>query len=96
MSRYSISRQARRELKEIWQYIADDSPAAADRLLETFEEKLRFLESQPFAGERRPDLGDPEYRVFSAGSYVIFYRLHGRKVMISHVRHGARDWGGLR
>ena len=36
MSRYSISRQARRELKEIWQYIADDSPAAADRLLETF------------------------------------------------------------
>jgi toxin ParE1/3/4 len=95
MSRYTVSRQARRDLKEIWQYIADDSPEAANRLLANLEDKFQFLASQPYSGERRPDLGDPEYRVFSAGKYVIFYRLLGRTVVISHVRHGARDWGKL-
>ena len=95
MSVYSVSRQARRELKGIWKYIADDNRPAANRLLASFEETFRFLASQPYAGERRPDLGDKEYRMFSAGSYVIFYRLRGRKVVMSHVRHGARDLGDL-
>ena len=95
MSRYSVSRQARRDLKRIWQYIAEDSPEAASRLLAGFEEKSQFLATQPYAGELPPDLGDPEYRVFSAGSYVISYRLRGRTVVISHVRHGARDLGNL-
>jgi toxin ParE1/3/4 len=95
MSRYTVSRQARRDLKEISQYIAADSPAAAYRWLASLEEKFKFLATQPHAGERRPDLGDAEYRVFSAGNYVIFYRLRGRTVVISHIRHGARDWGKL-
>jgi toxin ParE1/3/4 len=95
MAAYSVSRQARRELKELWKYIAEDNSTAADRLLATFEDNFHFLASQPHAGERRPDLGDPEYRVFSVGNYIIFYRLRGRRVTISHVRHGARDLGDL-
>ena len=95
MSRYTVSRRARRDLKEIWHYIAEDSPEAANRWLSSLEERFQFLATQPYAGERRPDLGDAEYRVFSAGKYVIFYRLRGRTVVISHVRHGARDWGKL-
>jgi toxin ParE1/3/4 len=44
--------QAVRDLFEIWDYIAQDNDAAADRLLRLFDEKLSLLSDAP-ASERR-------------------------------------------
>jgi toxin ParE1/3/4 len=50
MSREILRRsRARRDLEEIWSYIADDNESAADRMLERIDEILRMLR------DRRPE-----------------------------------------
>ena len=40
MSRYRLTEQARQDLDEIWLYIAEDNPTAADHFLDTLYEKF--------------------------------------------------------
>jgi toxin ParE1/3/4 len=94
MSRISISRQARQDLKEILLYIARDKPAAAHRLRLALEGVFRALARNPAMGEARPDLG-PDIRVFSLGSYAVFFRPRKGRLVIARVVHGARDIAGL-
>ena len=61
---------ARVDLAEIWSYIADDSDAAADRFLDTLEEKFALLATQPRMGRQRDELM-PDLRGFPAGRYVV-------------------------
>lgn len=77
MSRYTIAREAREDLKEIYRYIARDNPSAAGRLRQIFFEKFRLLAEQPLIGEVRNDLAE-NLRMFSAGNYVVLYRPTGR------------------
>ena len=94
MSRLTISRQARQDLKEIFLYVARDKPAAAHRLRMALEGVFRVLARNPAMGEARSDLG-PDIRVFSFGSYAVFFRATEANVVIARVVHGARDMGGL-
>ena len=48
--------QARLDLIDIWNYIADDNEAAADRMLDRIESVLWMLSEQPKAGRERPEL----------------------------------------
>jgi plasmid stabilization system protein ParE len=91
MRGYTISRTAQRDLRSIRDYVARYSASGANRILDGFFQRFRFLGANPLAGERRTDLAGDEYRVFSAGSYVIYYRLRRGRVSISRVFHGARD-----
>ena len=86
--------QADRDIIGITLYIALDSPSAADRLLDTLDEKFALLATQPQMGELRPDLA-PELRSFSVGNYVIFYRAIAGGIEVARVLHGARDIPGL-
>ena len=61
---------ARVDLAEIWSYIADDSDAAADRFLDTLEEKFALLATQPRMDRQRGELM-PDLRGFPAGRYVV-------------------------
>lgn len=75
MARNRIRRspQARRDLIEIWQFIADDSETAADRFLDRIEKVLAMLRDNPLAGRARPELA-AAIRSFPVGNYVLFYR----------------------
>jgi toxin ParE1/3/4 len=64
--------QASLDLIEIWSFIADDNEAAADRMLDRFEQALRMLRDRPKAGRERPELA-PELRSFPLGNYILFY-----------------------
>jgi plasmid stabilization system protein ParE len=55
--------QARLDLIDIWNYIADDNEAAADRMLDRIGGVLRMLSEQPKAGRERPELA-PVLRSF--------------------------------
>ena len=94
MSRLSISRQARQDLKELFVYIARDKPIAAHRLRLALEGVFRTLARNPAMGEARPDLGR-EIRIFSLGSYAVFFRATKAAVVIARVVHGASDTTGL-
>ncbi len=90
MTPYRIAPRAQRDLDEIWSYIADDSPASADRLIELFHEKFLLLSSQPLMGEVWPQLAD-DLRAFSVGNYLVFYHPVRRGVEVVRVLHAARD-----
>jgi toxin ParE1/3/4 len=67
------SSQARRDLIQIWQFIAHDSEIAADRFLSRIEKTLAMLRDNPLAGRARPELAT-KLRSFPVGNYVLFYR----------------------
>ncbi|MGA2033462.1 MAG: type II toxin-antitoxin system RelE/ParE family toxin [Thermoguttaceae bacterium] len=94
MNRLSVSRPARRDLKEILVYVARDKPVAARRLRSALEGVFRVLATNPSIGEARPDLGRG-IRVFSFGSYAVYFRKTRASVVIARVIHGARDVTGL-
>jgi toxin ParE1/3/4 len=59
--------QAEADLIEIWLYIAQDNPRAADRLLDTLDEKSWALASSPGLGVRRAEIA-PDVRSFPAAA----------------------------
>ena len=64
--------QARLDLIDIWNYIADDNEAAADRMLDRIEGVLQMLSEQPKAGRERPELA-PGLHGLPVGNYQLFY-----------------------
>ncbi len=82
--------QAEEDLIEIWIYIAQDNPGAADRMLDNIEQRFHALADNPLIGQLRPDIA-PELRYFSVGKYLILYRTVPGGVQIVRVIHGARD-----
>lgn len=81
---------AEQDLTEIGTYIANDNPAAADRLLETVEGKLRLLAAFPFAGTSREEFA-PALRSSPVGNYLIFYESIEDGIEVIRVLHGARN-----
>ena len=85
---------AEQDLDEIWDFVANDNAAAADRLIDTIAEKCQILAGQPEMGQARPELA-PRLRSFSVGNYVIFFRPIEDGIEVARVIHGARDVDAL-
>lgn len=60
---------AETDILEIWDYIADDSLAAADHWVNHLDEQFRVLATQPMMGRARDELA-PGVRSFPLGPYV--------------------------
>jgi toxin ParE1/3/4 len=92
MRRGRLRRTARAEadLIEIWQHIAAENEAAADRIVDRLDRKSRLVASFPNLGRRRDDLA-PGLRQTSSGNYLILYRqIQGGAEVVRYV-HGARQ-----
>jgi plasmid stabilization system protein ParE len=94
MSRYTLSPDAREDLKAIYRYLANQSPPAAGRLREIFLDRFRLLARHPLLGQARDDLAEG-LRMFPAGSYVILYRPSKVGIAVAHIVHSARDLDAL-
>lgn len=86
--------QADEDLMDIWAYIAQDNPRAADRLSDEIESKFLLLAEQPYLGPARPDIA-PELRYFPVGNYLILYREIADGIEVARVIHGARRLSNL-
>jgi toxin ParE1/3/4 len=82
-------------LVDIHDYIAQDRPEAARRLISRLYDKFAFLARFPEAGQRRPEFAGGDIRVFSAWNYVVYYRVRANSVEIARVVHGARNTESL-
>lgn len=82
--------QAAEDIAEIWDYIADDSLAAADRFVDQLDEQFGLLATQPQMGRARGELA-PDIRSFPFGRYVIFYLPIDEGLDVVRVLHSARD-----
>ncbi len=81
---------AEADILEIWDYIADDSLAAADRWVDRLDEQFRLLAAQPMMGRVRDELV-PGVRSFPFGRYVVFYVPLDDGIDVVRVLHSARD-----
>ena len=71
MKTFELSRRAYLDLAEIWDYIAEDSLDAADRVLEELYEACSALGKMPGMGHRRTDLTQRNVLFWPVGSYVV-------------------------
>jgi len=81
---------AETDIVEIWDYIADDSHAAADRWVDRVDEQFSLLATQAMIGRSRDELA-PGIRSFPVGRYVIFYVPLDDGIDVVRVLHSARD-----
>jgi plasmid stabilization system protein ParE len=87
-----FSPAARKDLVEIWQYIADEDIDAADRLVERIHDAVQKLAVLRNIGHRRADLPNPTYRAWTVTPYVIVHRTTSRDLVVVRVVHGRRDF----
>ena len=78
------------DLEEIAEYIAQDSPRHAARMLRLIRARMKEIARQPRVYRLRPELG-AEARLAAVGNYVILFRIRGNSVRIERVVHGNRD-----
>lgn len=85
---------ALQDLDEIWDYVAQDNPDAADRLIDAIEEKCRLLADYPKLGTNCDNL-HPNLRFLAIGKYLLFYLPLENGIELVRVLHGARDLESL-
>ncbi len=84
--------EATRCLEDIFDYIADDSPGAAHKLVSGIYDKIQLLRSQPRLGQRYEPIVDREVREMLYGHYRIAYLLRSEeRIEILGIFHSAMD-----
>ena len=96
MTGYVLSPDAEQDLTEIWDYIAADSVAAADRWIAKLFDAFGSLAQYPNLGHKREDLTRHVVLFWPVGSYLIIYRigpstLQTSTLQIVAVTQGSRD-----
>src|SRR5258708_25843465 len=87
MSAFVLLPQAYADLDEIWEYIAAESPEAADRIREEIYETIQSLVPFPYIGHSRPDLTARPLRFQSVRDYVIAYAPDEKPLPVIAVLH---------
>jgi len=90
-SGYDLSEDAREDLRNIWEFIAEDSLDAADRVIAELFEAFEGLVKMPGKGHQRQDLTDKPVLFWPVRSYLIIYRPDKDPLEVIGVMHGARD-----
>ncbi|HEY1218729.1 MAG: type II toxin-antitoxin system RelE/ParE family toxin [Bryobacteraceae bacterium] len=88
---FVLTPEARADLIEIWNYIAEDSIDSADQVVARLYDAFARLGQAPKVGHHREDLADSRHRFWSVYSYVIAYRWETTPVQIIAIVHGARQ-----
>ena len=94
MPEIRITHLAKSDLLEIWSYIAEDSMSAADKFLDTIEQKCRLISHAPKVGRLRDELA-PDVRSFPADRYIIYYRPSDQGIEVIRVLSASRDIDAL-
>lgn len=83
------------DLPDIYSFIAEHDPAAAERVLDAVEETFRQLARHPDCGVLYPTRnrklrGLRMFPVSRFPNYLVFYRVETLRIRILYVTHGAR------
>lgn len=81
---------AAQDIKEIWEFIARDSPLAAKRFREEILDAIRKLIPFPRQGHERPDLTSRPLRFHPIRDYLIVYAADEAPLVVIAVLHGRR------
>jgi plasmid stabilization system protein ParE len=91
MLAYVLSPDALQDLQGIWDFIASDNAAAADKLEDEFFEAFERLAHHPQMGHTRVDLTARDVRFWPVGSYLIVYRSGTTLEIVAVLHESARS-----
>jgi plasmid stabilization system protein ParE len=74
MKRFILTPRAKKDVNDIWDYIAADNVEAAGRVLDALDNAMVKLAGNPGIGHWREELADKRHRFFLVYSYLIVYR----------------------
>jgi addiction module RelE/StbE family toxin len=86
-----ITGPARADIEHAVNYIAEDSPQAAQMIADRILSALESLATLPDRGRPGRVTGTREF-VIARTSYIAIYRTDGRTVVVTRVLHGHQDW----
>jgi plasmid stabilization system protein ParE len=95
MADFFYSPEARRDLFEIWEFIAQDNLDEADRVEREIEQAISMLAGNPELGHFRGDLTSKQVRFWTIYSYLIIYDPATRPLEIVRILSGFRDVAAL-
>ncbi|MCP4674132.1 MAG: type II toxin-antitoxin system RelE/ParE family toxin [Deltaproteobacteria bacterium] len=90
MAKVNYSDLAKRDLAEIWLYIANDSPKNARSFIEYIENKCLMLAQLPRIGREYPELANGLFG-FPIKNYMVFYNIADDGIVIARVLNAKRD-----
>lgn len=91
MSKTLFTAEAEQDLRQIVDYIAQDSVAAALSWLKETQEVCDLLSRQPAIGQPMQTARFGEVRRHVAGNYLIYYLPGETEIRVVRIVHGARD-----
>jgi plasmid stabilization system protein ParE len=94
MEKYELTPEAVSDLFEIWNFINQDNPEAADRVEKAVLRACDLLADSPLAGRVRKDLTPLPLRFWVVqpySMYLIVYDPGKKPLQIIRVLHGARN-----
>lgn len=94
MPKLHFSARSRRDLAEIWDYIATDSVRQADAVHERIYLRCEKLIDQPRIGHPRDDVARG-LRCLNTDGYMILYRIKPTFVAITRIVHHSRNLAAL-
>lgn len=78
---------AANRLEEIFEYISNDNPIAAEKLVENIFKKIETLTKYPERGRIVPEIGRNEIREIFEKEYRIIYRIDKKRISVLTIRN---------
>ena len=91
MNAFSLHPEAEADLNEIWDFVAEDSVDAADRVRDDIFAAIQGLVRVPNKGHRRNDLTSRPLRFWRVYDYLIAYAPEREPLLVLAVLHGRRN-----
>ncbi len=88
---YAFHPEAVNDLNDIWEFIAEDSLDAADKVIAEILASIDGIVTFPSQGHLRPDLTPQPLRFILVRDYLIAYPPEERPLWIIAVLHGRRN-----
>lgn len=86
-----LTEAARDDVRAIYTYYAERSPASAERVVGTILKAANGLTRFPLIGKPGAVEGTRE-RLVTRYPYRIVYRLEGETIVVLRIIHGAQQW----
>lgn len=87
--------RARADLKTIHDYIVNDSPQNAKKIVQGMINKAETLMNLPNLGKVTPEMQDPQIREISAYSWRIIYHQRQGKIFVLTIVHKRRQFSNV-
>ena len=90
MASIQIANSAKRDFREIFNFISKQSIQNAEQLISTLKKEILILEKYPEIGHIAKEINDPEFREIKVYQYRVIYFFQDDKVSKITIHHSSR------